>query len=171
MAVAGEAPAIEGGMITLAEFNILGIPTPQGSRKPLSEWQAATTHPDLPLHIRRNITEGEDGCWLWTRSLGRDGYGWASLDDRTHQAHRLVFQLVNGPITEGLILDHLCRVRHCVNPAHLEPVTPAENLRRSELTPAGMKRCRRGHELSPWYGQRRCVICKDAYDRKYRSQS
>lgn len=130
--------------------------------KPMTTWQQEL--PDvLPRHVRRNIIDGPDGCWLWTRSLSRDGYGWASHEDRTHQAHRLVYRLVRGAPPEGLVLDHLCRVRKCVNPDHLEPVTNRENLRRGD-TPTGMETCRKGHPLSPMRGQRRCMICLAAYD-------
>jgi hypothetical protein len=141
----------------------VGAVTP---RIPLTEWQTTATPAVLPHHVRRNIVEGNDGCWLWTRSRSRDGYGWASLHNRTHQAHRLIFEIVSGPVPDGLILDHTCRVRHCVNPAHLEPVTPGENLRRSPLTPAGMERCAKGHEFSQWYRQRRCLICFAEYKQR-----
>lgn len=132
--------------------------------------QVTETPRALPHHIRRNIGPGANGCWLWLRSLSSDGYGWASLDDRTSQAHRLVYTLIVGDVPAGLVLDHLCRVRHCVNPEHLEPVTPGENLRRSGLTPAGMTRCAKGHELSDWHGQRRCLTCKAEYDQRWRRE-
>lgn len=135
-------------------------------RRPMTEWQAANLPDVLPLHFRRNITPGDGGCWLWTRSLSRDGYGWASQNNRTRQAHRMAYEIVVGAVPEGLVLDHLCRVRHCVNPSHLEPVTPGENLRRSELTPAGQTRCAKGHEFSDWHGQRRCLTCKAAHDKR-----
>ncbi len=132
----------------------------------LTDWQESSTPASLPRHIRRNMDLGDGGCWLWNRSRSPDGYGWASLNDRTHQAHRLIYQLIVGPVPPGLQLDHLCRVRHCVNPDHLEPVTPRENQRRSPLTPAGMERCAKGHEFSQWYTQRRCLTCKAEYDRR-----
>jgi len=71
-------------------------------------------------------------CWLWTGALYVNGYGaFRGPDGRTIRAHRFAYERVVGPIPEGLDLDHLCRVRACVNPAHLEPVTRAENLRRA----------------------------------------
>jgi len=118
----------------------------------------------LPKHIQRHINQTEDGCWKWTASKSPDGYGWASLDNKTHQAHRLVYRLIRGEPGDGLVLDHLCRVRHCVNPDHMEPVTPGENIRRGD-TPAGWDRCQRcGGEFSPFYRQRRCLPCNEAYE-------
>lgn len=131
--------------------------------KPLTSWQQNVTPPALPLHIRRNIGQGENGCWLWLRSKNRDGYGWASLGNKTFQAHKLVFELIRGEVPDGLVLDHLCRVRHCVNPAHMEPVTNVENLTRSEITPAGMSKCKQGHEFVLKGKQRRCPICLAEY--------
>ena len=139
--------------------------------KPLTAWQEANTPGSLPRHIRRDIAPNETGCWQWTRSLSRDGYGWASLNDRTCQAHRLVYELLRGAVPDGLILDHICRNRACVNPDHLEPVTPRENLLRSSLTPAGAKVCARcGGEFSmigKAKPQRRCLPCADAWRRQY----
>jgi hypothetical protein len=134
--------------------------------KPATSWQNGLPS-QLPLHFRRNVEEGPDGCWLWTRSTSQDGYGWASLNSRTYQAHRLAYILVIGEPPTGLVLDHLCRVRHCVRPDHLEPVTPLENLLRSPLTTAGMTHCSDGHPLQPWHGQRRCVTCHDARKDSY----
>lgn len=125
---------------------------------------------NLPSHIIDGIQVGPSGCWLWTKSKSRDGYGWASLDNKTHQAHRLVYRLTKGDPPEGAHLDHLCRVRHCVNPNHLEPVTPRENLERSTLTPAGMKTCVKGHSLEVLRGQRRCLTCLADYEERRRPE-
>lgn len=124
--------------------------------------------PALPVHIRRAIKVGPSGCWEWQRSKSDDGYGWASLNNRTYQAHRLVYRLLAGEIPEGLVLDHLCRRRHCVNPEHLEPVTTAENLRRSTLTPSGMNTCVKGHDFVTIRGQRRCPQCLADYEERRR---
>ena len=71
----------------------------------------------------------ETPCWIW--QLGRrGGYGEAKVDGRQVRAHRLYYERFVGTIPEGLQLDHLCRQRACVNPAHLEPVTGTENVRR-----------------------------------------
>jgi len=68
-------------------------------------------------------------CWIWQRSLV-EGYGCLRINRKTFYAHRIYWERANGPIPKGLDLDHLCRVRSCCNPAHTEPVTRAENLRR-----------------------------------------
>lgn len=131
--------------------------------KPLTEWQAAHTPAALPRHIRRNIAPAGHGCWQWTASLSRDGYGWASLDDKTYQAHRLVYILLVGEPPAGLVLDHLCRNRACVNPAPLEPVTSRENLRQGN-TPTGWDKCQRcGSDYIRLRTQRRCPRCLAAY--------
>lgn len=95
-------------------------------------------------HVSRNV----DGCWLWTGRVDRNGYGRFSLGTE-RLAHRVAFRLFVGPVPDGLELDHLCRSRSCVNPAHLEPVTRRENLRRSPLTNASKTHCVHGHEFTP----------------------
>ncbi len=91
------------------------------------------------------------GCWEWTRGLQKSGYGVMCNRYKHQYAHRVGYQLFRGPIPDGLHIDHLCRVRKCVNPWHLEPVTLAENNRRGE-SPAAMcarkTHCKRGHEFS-----------------------
>lgn len=89
-------------------------------------------------------------CWLWEGALTDDGYGRVSTDvpdARSVGAHRASYELARGPIQAGLHLDHLCRVRHCVNPAHLEPVTCAVNIARGETGAAEARKthCRYGH--------------------------
>lgn len=93
----------------------------------------------------------ESGCWIWTRYCRPDGYGEiVDLRGRKRLLHRLFYEHYRGPIPRGLTLDHLCRVRCCVNPHHLEPVTIGENVLRGESTSAKHRRkthCINGHEL------------------------
>lgn len=87
---------------------------------------------DLPERIRSKIAvDADTGCWLWTgaKALGY-GVAWDPLR-RTAPAHRVVYEMIAFVIPDALELDHLCRVRSCVSPAHLEPVTHVENVSRS----------------------------------------
>lgn len=81
--------------------------------------------------LRRDLTVREDGCWLWTGHVERSGYGRFTFCMRTVWAHRFAYETWVGPIPEGMHIDHLCNVRACINPEHLEPVTQAENNRRA----------------------------------------
>ncbi len=105
------------------------------SRRALQQGDAGDA---LPL-----IVLGAGGCWIWTRSRNRKGYGrwWGRGPDRARLAHVVIWELFNGPPPEGMELDHLCRVRICVNPAHLDLVTSAENLdRRDQANGWGLHR-------------------------------
>jgi hypothetical protein len=82
-----------------------------------------------------SYVEKGDDCWEWTGARNRGyGYGKLRVADRFVLAHRYAYELLVGPIPEGLDLDHLCRNIICVNPGHLEPVTVAENNRRASLS-------------------------------------
>lgn len=79
------------------------------------------------------VRVSQKGCWLWLGALDRHGYGRRTIAGRQHQVHRLVYEEAKGAIPAGCDLDHLCRNPRCVNPAHLEPVTTAENIRRGRM--------------------------------------
>lgn len=94
------------------------------------------------------VDKRADGCWLWVGRIDRNGYGRFSLGTE-RLAHRCAYSLFVGPVPDGLDLDHICRVRHCVCPSHLEPVSRRENLARSPLTNASKTHCVNGHEFTP----------------------
>ena len=72
-------------------------------------------------------------CWMWQRNTDEKGYALMNIKRRTHRVHRLFYEQKHGPIPHGKQLDHLCRNHSCVNPDHVEPVTPAENVRRGNV--------------------------------------
>jgi hypothetical protein len=114
-------------------------------------------------------------CWLFTGSAPH-GYGRIKLtgERRNVHAHRVAYEAKVGPIPDGMVIDHLCRVKRCVNPAHLEVVTPGENVRRGIVGQINRARawtqpaCKRGHEWTDEStyvrpnGRRRCRICDTA---------
>lgn len=114
------------------------------------------------------VTIGDD-CWEWTGSRGLKGYGLVNRQRRLRKAHQLMYEMMIGPIPDGLEPDHLCRNKGCVRPDHIEYVTHQENMRRSHA-PMGVNarktHCLRGHEftdentLNRGAGRRECRTCK-----------
>lgn len=119
---------------------------------------------------RRVIPCPMSGCWLWIGAVNHRGYGTISIRRTANGAHRYAYERLVGEIPAGFHLDHRCRVRCCVNPAHLEPVTPRENLMRGDTFAArnaSAKSCLRGHQFSPENtrvrrGRRECLTCVSA---------
>ena len=118
------------------------------------------------------------GCWLWLASLDTHGYGHIGIAGRIRQAHRISFLHFMGPIPQGRELDHLCRVRSCVNPRHLEPVTKSTNQKRGiagatlQASRLAKTHCRNGHEYSGMNlilknGYRQCRECHNINNRKH----
>jgi hypothetical protein len=102
------------------------------------------------LWSRIDMSGGLKSCWLWKGGHNVHGYGVLSVKRRSVYAHRLAYEIACGPVPKGLELDHLCRVRNCVNPGHMEAVTHKENVKRS-LFPSIVNRtkthCKWGHLL------------------------
>ena len=120
---------------------------------------------NLPIkqRLEDNIEIDSNGCWLWLKCKDRGGYGQIWFNGKRRLTHRISYELYVGPIPEGLQIDHLCRVRACCNPLHLEPVTSAENNRRGE--PANRTHCPQGHEYSEentyiYENTRNCRVCQ-----------
>lgn len=93
-----------------------------------------------------------DGCWMWVGAISDTGYGSFNAGGGLYTgSHRFAYQQVKGAIPAGLYLDHICRVRSCVNPDHLEPVTNEENIRRGNggINNASKTHCPKGHEYTP----------------------
>jgi hypothetical protein len=95
------------------------------------------------------------GCWAWTGGTTHDGYPliWAGEytangNPRMSYAHRIAYELWVGPIPKGWQVDHTCRKIECLRPAHLEAVTPAENLRRRRSANGAKTHCKHGHPFS-----------------------
>lgn len=108
------------------------------------------------------VVRRPDGCWIWGACANRKGYGLFWADQKLVMAHRYSYELVHGAIANGLQIDHICQTKACVNPAHLEPVTPGKNTRRWA---ALITRCPRGHDYTPEntfvnaVGYRECRRC------------
>lgn len=120
-------------------------------------------------------------CWRWTGSIdSTTGYGKFGYNRKTQPAHRFAYEHFRGTIPKGLVIDHVCRNRWCVNPAHLEPMTLMENLLkgdRSHLSYNALKtHCPKGHPLSGvnlWVnkrGGRHCRACNRESTRRYRAR-
>lgn len=108
----------------------------------------------------------ESGCWIWTGYLMPNGYGQFRYGGNAIPAHRVAFAIIRGYMPPQKIdLDHLCRVRCCVNPDHLEPVTRQVNLRRGAgCTLIGKERCFRGHDLATnlyYAGSKKAARCRE----------
>lgn len=123
----------------------------------------------------RRVGMGPNGCWVWL-GFTHKGYGRVSVRGKTKRAHRVSWELTRGQIPDGLSLDHLCRNERCVNPAHLEPVTHAENVRRgrSGVRQLARTHCPAGHPYTganltfDSYGYRQCRTCRNAQARSSR---
>lgn len=119
----------------------------------------------------------QNGCWQWIGALDRDGYGRFRLEGESLSAHRAAWMFFIGILRPGVVLDHLCRFRACVNPQHLEPVTSGENTLRSPIAITAVNaektHCKYGHpfdSLNTYLvgnGHRMCRTCdRDRHRRR-----
>ena len=118
--------------------------------------------------------EKTDSCWLWTGQLSNAGYGMLLVSRRMRNAHRWAYEYFVGPVPEGLEIDHLCRIRRCVRPDHMEAVTRSVNQLRGNSWWRRKTHCPRGHPYDSAntlsYGKkpkRQCRMCTN--DRKRRA--
>jgi len=124
--------------------------------------------------LNRQIVVDDNQCWLWQGTQSKNGYAYASRGPGHPKrvVHRILWEHHNNQlIPEGMQLDHLCRVRQCVNPDHFEVVTPSENTMRQEHSNRGKTHCPKGHEYDTENtritstGRRVCRACDRARER------
>lgn len=140
----------------------------------------AKPFPDLTLEAEHRFWEKADllgDCWNWVAGKGGTGYGAFYHAGRMLRAHRVAWALMHGqPADPTLVLDHLCRNRACVNPAHMRLTTNIENILAGEAgqymkeRSARQTHCKRNHEFTPentriYRGARTCVECRRLRDR------
>ena len=133
---------------------------------------------NLPPHLD-HVTVDDHGCWLWGGYVLPNGYGTVYWWGKKRLVHRLSYEALVGPIPEGLVIDHLCRTRRCLNPSHMEPVTRGENVLRGVGPTAMLARqthCKNGHPLAGANlymarNGRNCRICRASARRAFRERT
>lgn len=146
----------------------------QAHREP--DTQTPVKSVDDRLWPKVDRSGGPEACWPWLGAINQ-GYGYFWLNGTMHNAHRVVYELLIGPVPDGLTLDHLCQNTRCVNPAHLDPCPTGENTLRSSraITAINARKthCVRGHEFTPENTRiltgrkrgRQCIECAKAKGR------
>lgn len=141
------------------------------------EGQPKWYNEDMNINFEKHI-EKTHSCWLWTGSQDGRGYGLFFDGVKPVRAHRYSYMVYKSEIPQGLVIDHLCRVRNCVNPEHLEAVTQKENLYRGDTIAATNRAksfCKNGHEftaantITRKNGTRNCRTCINLLKKKYRT--
>lgn len=135
--------------------------------------------------MTRVVIDSATGCWFWQGRLDKQGYGQVfHLNGRSPMVHKVMYELYNGPVPDGLELDHLCQNPSCIYPKHLEPVTHSVNILRGR-NPGGSgwkTHCPQGHlydETNTYWShtgrhsgwQRVCRACKREYMRRRRAKN
>lgn len=128
-----------------------------------------------PERFYARLQDTESGCVEWQGPVDRDGYGRIRFGGCSTHAHRVAWELANGPVPDGLQIDHLCRNKVCCNPEHLDTVTMQENVRRGRLARGAAQyatHCKHGHAFTPENtyrraGRRSCRACNAAAVRRY----
>jgi hypothetical protein len=136
--------------------------------------------PTFRERFEKSYTKDASGCWLWTGSVTDKGYGitYVRGHRKTFGAHRASVVLSGRDIPDGFHVDHLCRVRNCVNPSHLDVVLPKDNTLRGfgpTAINARKSHCHRGHELTGYNvimkrGKRHCRVCQRAFETAYKNR-
>jgi len=145
---------------------------------------ALPTDPGFALrHLLARVQFEDRGysspCWVWHGPRNHHGYGRTCVPGlgKNVRIHRATYQLFVGPIPSGLEIDHLCRVRECCNPSHLEAVTRLENMRRAAALLVPATHCARGHEFTPENtyrnssGGRGCRHCLKEWRKRRRARN
>jgi hypothetical protein len=118
-------------------------------------------------------TPNEQGCWIWQGAITAGGYAEARFDGGVRLVHRVLYEALVRPLKQGETIDHLCRVRHCVNPGHMDPVPIRTNVLRGtgpSAVAAHRDHCAKGHPypmgtyIHP-SGSRRCRVCAHTWNR------
>lgn len=121
----------------------------------------------------------ETGCWLWTGNLTRLGYAhvWSGRKGKSPRAHRAFYEHVNGDIPKGLVIDHICRVRCCMNPDHMRAVPQAVNAVENSNSPSALHKAKtRCPKCGGQYrvkkdGDRECPACKLVLNKRWRAEN
>lgn len=139
--------------------------------EPVRYWVGHVNRRSLSLRLREDVKRNEEGCWEWHGAMFPNGYGSVLSDGKAGLAHRVAYEYYVAPIPDGHEIHHRCRNRRCVNPAHLEVVTPKEHGEAHLST-----HCAHGHEWTEEntyfnsQGSRNCRACARAYQQGLRAQ-